>query len=89
MLGSPFEAGTTANGLVTQLDRAPDGGPAANHFGTFNTLAIVIEVDTSLVTAGGPLVSVSGATYTTATPADAATAPADAADAADAATEGG
>jgi hypothetical protein len=51
--------------LAKQLDSAPDGGPPGNHFATFNALAIVVEVDKSLVTHGGPLVSVWGATYST------------------------
>jgi hypothetical protein len=71
MLGSPFEAGTVDSVLVTQLAKAPDGGAPQNHFGAFNTLAIVVEVDKSLVTAGGSLVSVWGATYTTASVVDA------------------
>jgi hypothetical protein len=66
MLGSPFEAGTTDSVLVTQLATSPDGGAAQNHFAAFNTLAIVVEVDKSLVTAGGPLTAVWGATYATA-----------------------
>jgi hypothetical protein len=64
--------------LAKQLDSAPDGGPPGNHFAAFNTLAIVVQVDKSLVTHGGPLISVWGATYSTAPPAPDAGADADA-----------
>lgn len=57
--------------LVGQLGSAPDGGAAANHFATFNGLAIVVAVDKSLVTTGGSIVSVSGATYSTSSAGDA------------------
>ena len=67
MLGNPAEAGTVDSVLVKQLASSPDGGAAQNHFGTFNTLGIVVEVDRSLVTAGGNLVTVWGATYSTTT----------------------
>jgi hypothetical protein len=79
--GCPNNLGTKATALVAQLDHAPDGGPANNHFAKFNTLSIVIELNKSLITAGGPLVSVWGATYSTAIPVDAGSV--------DAATEGG
>ncbi len=57
--------------LVGQLASAPDGGAPSNHFATFNGLAIVVSADKSLLTAGGPLVSVWGATYSTGAVGDA------------------
>jgi hypothetical protein len=49
--------------LVGQLGSAPDGGPAADHFATFNGLAIVVSVDKSLLTKGGTTMSVWAGTY--------------------------
>lgn len=71
--GCPNKLGATATALVTQLGQAPDGGAANNHFAKFNALSIVIELNKSLVTAGGPLVSVWGGTYSTVTSVDAGT----------------
>jgi hypothetical protein len=51
--------------IVGELGSAPDGGTAVNHFATFNTLAIVVSVDKSLLTTGGPYMSVWGGTYAT------------------------
>jgi len=42
-----------------------DGGPPVNHFATFNGLAIVVSVAKSLLTAGGPVMSVWAGTYAT------------------------
>jgi hypothetical protein len=69
--GCPTLSAATSAILAKQLDSAPDGGPPGNHFATFNTLAIVVQVDKSLVTQGGPLVSVWGATYSKAPASDA------------------
>lgn len=44
--------------LVGQLSTAPDGGAAVDAFADFNTLAIVLQVDKSLLTSGGPILSV-------------------------------
>ncbi|HEY3817271.1 MAG TPA: DUF4331 family protein [Polyangiaceae bacterium] len=57
--------GSTAGVLQAQLASAPDGGAPANHFAAFNGLAIVVSVDKSLLTAGGPVVSVWAGTYAT------------------------
>jgi hypothetical protein len=61
--GCPALDEATAQALVTQLQSAPGGGPAVNSFDQFNVLAIVLEVDKSLVTTNGPIVSVAAATY--------------------------
>jgi hypothetical protein len=57
--------GATGPVLVTQLATAPDGGAPANHFATFNGLAIVVSVDKSLLTKGGAAMSVWGGSYAT------------------------
>lgn len=51
--------------LGTDLATAPDGGAPVNHFATFNGLAIVVSVAKSLLTAGGPVMSVWAGTYAT------------------------
>lgn len=61
--GCPALPGATALALVTQLSHAADGGPPGDFFAGFNTLAIVVSIDKSLVTAGGPIVSAWAATY--------------------------
>jgi hypothetical protein len=57
--------------LATELATSPDGGAPVDHFATFNGLAIVVSVNKALLTAGGPIVSVWGATYATAPLTDA------------------
>jgi len=49
---------TTATALVTQLRSAPGGGAPSDHFAGANTLAIVVQIDRALVTAGGSTVAV-------------------------------
>lgn len=46
-----------------QLMQNSQGGAATDFFGALNTLAIVVEIDRSIVTAGGQFLSVYGATY--------------------------
>jgi hypothetical protein len=60
--GCPLLDAATSAALVTQLGTAPGGGPAVNNFDKFNVLAIVIEIDKSLVTQNGPIVSFWGST---------------------------
>ncbi|MGH7804473.1 MAG: DUF4331 family protein [Candidatus Binatia bacterium] len=60
--GCPAVDVPTSSALVTQLARAPGGGPPADDFGGQNVLALVVSVDRGLVTGGGSIVSVSGAT---------------------------
>jgi hypothetical protein len=55
--GCPLLTDDQAALLRTQLTTAPDGGTAVDHFATFDALAIVISVDKSLLTKGGPIVA--------------------------------
>lgn len=61
--GCPALDPPTVTALVTQLATAPDGGAPQNHFLGANLLAIVVQVDKSILTSGGPLVSVWAATH--------------------------
>ena len=61
--GCPALDGPTSTALVTQLKTAPDGGAPQDHFLHANLLAIVVQVDKAILTAGGPLVSVWAATH--------------------------
>jgi len=56
--GCPALDATTSTALVTQLKSAPGGGPPSDHFRGLNTLAIVVQIDKSLVTKGGSTVGV-------------------------------
>ena len=60
--GCPALDAKTAALLVNQLGTAPGGGPAVDNFARFNVLAIVVAIDKSLVTQGGPIVAVWGST---------------------------
>jgi len=61
--GCPAVDAPTSTALVTQLQSAPDGGPAVDGFANFNVIAIVLEVDKSILTKNGPILSVATATY--------------------------
>ncbi len=61
--GCPQLDAPTAMALVTQLQTAPGGGPAVDNFAQFNVLAIVVAVDKSILTKGGPILGVWGGTY--------------------------
>lgn len=61
--GCPALDTATSNTLVTQLKRDANGAAAKDFFGTANTLAIVVQVDKSLVTPGGPILGVWGSTH--------------------------
>jgi Domain of unknown function (DUF4331) len=60
--GCPALDDATSTALVTQLQIAPDGGPAVDGFAGFDVLAIAVAVDSSLLTDGGPIVGVWGST---------------------------
>ena len=60
--GCPALDQTTANALVTQLRSAPGGGAPQDFFAGLNGLAIVIQIDKTLVTKGGSTVSVYAST---------------------------
>ncbi len=61
--GCPAVDSATSTALVTQLRSAPGGGPAPDSFANFNVIAIVLEVDKSILTTNGPILSVATATY--------------------------
>jgi hypothetical protein len=61
--GCPALDAATSMMLVTQLKSDPMGGPAKDFFAPLNGLAIVLELDKSLMTAGGPILSIWGATH--------------------------
>lgn len=56
--GCPALDANTSNALVTQLRSAPGGGAPSDHFKGLNTLAIVVQIDRTLVTKGGSTVGV-------------------------------
>jgi hypothetical protein len=61
--GCPMLDSPTSDALVTQLKTAPDGGAPQDHFLHANLLALVVQLDKSILTSGGPLVSVWAATH--------------------------
>jgi len=61
--GCPALSADTSRALVTQLQSAPGGGPAPDSFANFNVIAIVLEVDKSILTKHGSILSVAAATY--------------------------
>lgn len=60
--GCPTVDPVTSNKAVTSLSTT-DGGPAVDFFKKLNGLAITVEIDKTLVTKGGPIVSVWGSTH--------------------------
>lgn len=61
--GCPLVPPATAAFLVNQLSHASDGGAPTDFFATLNALAIVVSIDKTLVTTGGPIVSVWASTH--------------------------
>jgi len=61
--GCPALDAATSAALVSQLQHAPGGGSAVDAFANFNVIAIVVEVDKSILTSNGPILSVAAATY--------------------------
>jgi hypothetical protein len=59
--GCPINVPTAV--IASQLSHASDGGAPSNFFDPLNELAIVVEIDKTLLTAGGTDLAVSGATY--------------------------
>jgi hypothetical protein len=55
--GCPLVDPGTSTALVGQLGTSPDGGAAQDFFKSLNTLAIVVSVDKTVVTKGGPIVA--------------------------------
>lgn len=62
--GCPALSDATSTALVTGLITAADGsgGPAVDTFSKLNVLSIVVAVDKTIVTKGGPIVGVWGST---------------------------
>lgn len=61
--GCPAFSASTQSQLVKQLQTAADGSAPVDYFATQDVLAIVVQVNTNLISPGGPIVSVWGATY--------------------------
>lgn len=61
--GCPAIDAATSTVLVNQLKQGPEGGAPVDFFANLNTLSIVVSIDKALINAGGPIVSVSAATY--------------------------
>jgi hypothetical protein len=61
--GCPAVDAETAAALVGQLQSGPDGAAASNSFAGSSVLAIAVQVDKSLVTAGGPVLGVWASTH--------------------------
>src|SRR5262249_9125643 len=55
--GCPAIDAATSAVLVGQLQHDPNGGPPANFFAGKNVLSIVLSIDKTLLTEGGPIVS--------------------------------
>jgi hypothetical protein len=60
--GCPAVDAATSQALVNQLQSEPDGAPATDEFLGAETLAIVVSVDKTLLTADGPILAVWGST---------------------------
>ncbi|KFE68949.1 DUF4331 family protein [Hyalangium minutum] len=61
--GCPKLDSATSNTLVTQLRTGANGAAPTDTFAGTNTLAIVVQVDKSLVTPGGPILGVWASTH--------------------------
>ena len=61
--GCPALNADTAAALREQLRTEPDGSPAQDDFAGFNILALVLSIDKSLLTRGGPILEVWGSTH--------------------------
>lgn len=68
--GLSFDAGNcptvdaaTSTTLVTQLTTDPDNMPATDDFGDADVLALVVQIDKSLVTTGGPILAAWASTH--------------------------
>jgi hypothetical protein len=59
----PILDGPTAQALVTQLRTEPGGGEATDEYASLEVAALVVSIDLDLVTAGGDVLAVWGATY--------------------------
>lgn len=62
--GCPVLDGPTSTALVTQLQSDASGGPGEDFYAGETALALVVQVDTDVLTAGGPLLGVWASTHT-------------------------
>ena len=60
--GCPQLDEATSMALVTQLQTEPDGSPPTDEFAGANGLAIVVSIDKTILTGGGPILAVWGST---------------------------
>jgi hypothetical protein len=68
--GCPLLTPEQSGGLVGLLKSGDDGAPASNTFAGQSVLALVLQVDKSLVNSGGPVLGVSASTHAPATSGD-------------------
>lgn len=61
--GCPAVDSATSNALVTQLQSDTDGSAAKDNFAGQNVQSIVVQVDLSVVNAGGPILGVWASTH--------------------------
>lgn len=61
--GCPALDAATSTALVTQLQSSPEGTAATDSFANFNVLAIVLELDKTLLTQNGSILSVAASTH--------------------------
>jgi hypothetical protein len=61
--GCPILDAATSQALVTRLTSGNDGARASNTFAGQNVLALVVQVDKSIVDGAGPILGVSASTY--------------------------
>ena len=61
--GCPLLDAETAGSLVAQLQSTPGSDEASDTLAGANVLALVVQVDTDLVNAGGPLLGVWASTH--------------------------
>lgn len=62
--GCPALDGATSTTLVNQLSTSVGGGAATDDFAGANVAALVVQIDKTLVDAGGPILGVYGSTHT-------------------------
>lgn len=62
--GCPVLDAPTSTALVTQLQSDASGGPGQDFYAGETALALVVQIDTDVLTAGGPLLGVWASTHT-------------------------
>lgn len=61
--GCPTVDGTTSAAVLAQLAHGASGNPPQDDFAGGNFLALVFQIDKTLVTTGGPVLAISASTY--------------------------